>query len=58
VCDTLCRFLELKDYILKRRDELAPARPAAAVPSRTMGAELSQAELLGEEPAKKGFARK
>mmetsp|Transcript_10321 Transcript_10321/g.28176 ORF Transcript_10321/g.28176 Transcript_10321/m.28176 type:complete len:247 (+) Transcript_10321:48-788(+) len=51
---SLDRFLELKDYILKRRDELAPTRP----PPKQMAAELTQEELLGEEPSKKGFARK
>lgn len=45
--------MELKEYILKRRDELAP--PSAR--KKPMGAELTQAELLGEDAAsKKGFA--
>ncbi len=41
------RFRELQAYILKRRDELAPAAPRR-------GAELSQEELLGEPVAPKG----
>lgn len=55
------RFLELKEYILKRRDELAPVGgyPTKGGAKGPMGAELSQAELMGEEPAsRKGFAKK
>lgn len=51
------RFLELKEYVLKRRDELAPAGGYPSKDSKAMGAELSQEELLGL-PAKKGFAKK
>uniref|UniRef100_A0A7S0R2K7 YdbS-like PH domain-containing protein n=1 Tax=Chlamydomonas leiostraca TaxID=1034604 RepID=A0A7S0R2K7_9CHLO len=57
---SLDKFLELKKYILERRDALAPPKPAgasaASVTSRPKGAALTAAELMGEpEPTKKGF---
>lgn len=52
-----CSFLELKKYVLARRDELGVATPAPAAAPRTRpkGKDITAAELMGEEPEKKGF---
>ncbi len=62
VCVTVaCRYKDLKQYILERRDALGPPPSAPRTTSKPKGKELTAAELLGEtEPAeakpKKGFA--
>lgn len=55
---SLDRFKELRDYILERRDALAPEYAKEKTSGKKKG-EITAAELMGEEPeATKGFGKK